>query len=116
VGILLAAVLHFVPDEDKPYEIVGRFKEVAAPGSHLVLSHVAVDVKDIDTDQMGRAYNKTAPGALRSKAEISAFFEGFPLVEPGLVQAPLWRPDGDIPADLEKYWIYGGVGRKGDLP
>jgi hypothetical protein len=116
VGILLVAVLHFVPDEDGPYEIVGRLKNAVAPGSHLVVSHVTVDVRDIDTDRMGKAYNNTAPGALRSREAIEAFFEGFPLVEPGLVPAPLWRPDGDVPGDLERYWIYAGVGRKEGHP
>jgi hypothetical protein len=112
VGILLVAVLHFVPDEDGPHAIVGRLRDAAAPGSHLVVSHVALDIKDIDTGEMDKASNKTAPGAIRPKAAIEAFFEGFPLVEPGLVQAPLWRPDGEVPRDLEKYWIYAGVGRK----
>lgn len=112
VGILLAAVLHFVPDTDAPYEAVEQFKRAAAPGSHLVVSHVALDIAEIDTAEMGKAYRTTATGALRSKKEIEAFFDGFPLVEPGLVQAPLWRPEGPVPEDLEKYWICAGVGRK----
>jgi hypothetical protein len=40
----------------------------------------------------------------RPLAQVTAFFDGFELVEPGLVQAPLWRPDGrpPRPRDLEK--------------
>jgi hypothetical protein len=36
------------------------------------------------------------------------------LLEPGLVQAPLWWPEGrpPRPRDLEKLGIYAGVGRK----
>jgi hypothetical protein len=112
VAILLVAVLHFVPDEDGPAELVERFKSVAAPGSFLVISHAAVDIKALRTDKMRTVYRNTSPGALRTRDEVAGFFDGFPLVEPGLVQVPLWRPDGEVPADLEKFWIYGGVGRK----
>jgi hypothetical protein len=51
---------------------------------------------------------------LRSHARIAALFEGWDLVEPGLVQLPLWRPDGKPPRpkDLSKVWGYGGVARR----
>jgi hypothetical protein len=113
VGILLVAVLHFIPDEDEPFAIVERFKSVAAPGSHLVISHAAEDIKALKTDDMRTVYQNTSSGALRTREQVEGFFDGFPLVEPGLVQVPLWRPDGEVPADLSKFWIYGGVGMKG---
>jgi len=42
-------------------------------------------------------------------------FRGWDLIEPGVVQVPLWPPDGpaSIPRDLAKIGIYGGVGRLG---
>src|SRR5579875_3547922 len=40
VGLLITAVLHFVPDEADPWEKVGRYCAALAPGSYLVLSHV----------------------------------------------------------------------------
>lgn len=40
-------------------------------------------------------------------------FEGLQMVEPGLVQLPLWRPEGKPPANVERIWLYAGVGRKG---
>jgi hypothetical protein len=51
---------------------------------------------------------------LRSHAQIAAFFDGWELAEPGLVQMPLWRPDGKParPKDLSRIWGYGGVGRR----
>jgi hypothetical protein len=41
-------------------------------------------------------------------------FEGWDLVEPGVVQVPLWRRDGKPPqsGQLAKIGIYGGIGRK----
>jgi hypothetical protein len=51
---------------------------------------------------------------LRGREQVASFFDGFDLVEPGLVQAPLWRPEGKRPRprDLEKIGMYAGVGRK----
>ena len=59
-------------------------------------------------------YDKaTSPATLRSHAQIAAFFGDWGLVDPGLVQVPLWRPDGPPPRprDLRRMWIYGGVAR-----
>ena len=56
----------------------------------------------------------TAPLVLRSHGQVTALFDGFDLVEPGLVQVPLWRPDGRRPRlrDLAGIGIYGGVGQR----
>jgi len=40
---------------------------------------------------------KTAIPGSRSRAGISRFFDGFTLVEPGLVRPAQWRPDLDDP-------------------
>jgi hypothetical protein len=51
---------------------------------------------------------------LRGHAEVVALFAGWDLVEPGVVQVPLWRPEGKPlrPRQLAKIGIYGGIGRK----
>ena len=43
----------------------------------------------------------TSPVTLRAHAQVAAFFDGWDLVEPGLVQVPLWRPDGKPPRPRE---------------
>lgn len=50
---------------------------------------------------------------MRSGAEITRFFEGTELIEPGLVPMPLWRPDSP-PEEEDPYAFSGfaGVGRK----
>jgi hypothetical protein len=52
--------------------------------------------------------------ARQSRVQVAALFDGFDLVEPGLVQVPLWRSDGRRPrlADLTGIGIYGGVGQR----
>ena len=54
-----------------------------------------------------------AQGRARTRAEIAGFFDGFTLVDPGLVWMPQWRPDNpeDVPEDPEKFWFLAGVGR-----
>ena len=42
------------------------------------------------------------------------FFDGFELLDPGLVYIPQWRPDSpsDVPDDPSRFWVMVGVGRK----
>ncbi|GAA1954534.1 SAM-dependent methyltransferase [Catenulispora subtropica] len=112
VGLLLVAVLHFVTDDADPAGIVASFTQTLAPGSHLVISHAGSDLVPVETDKLRPIYRSSATGALRDHGEIAAFFEGFDLVEPGLVRLPLWRPEEAPPEDLSQYWVYGGVGEK----
>jgi hypothetical protein len=51
---------------------------------------------------------------MRSREEILRFFDGFDLVDPGLVHVPLWRPAqaAGMPGDPAKFWVLAGVGRR----
>jgi S-adenosyl methyltransferase len=116
VAVLLIAILHFITDEEDPAAIVATLRDAFAPGSFLALSHATADFHP--PGAVGQAVavyeNATAPFVPRSLDQVAAFFDGFDLAEPGLVQAPLWRPDGrrPRPKDLAKIGIYAGVGRK----
>src|SRR5262249_38632357 len=69
------------------------------PGSYLALSHGTLDFHPpggADTAAAGYK-NATAPLVLRGYEQVSSFLDGFELLEPGLVQAPLWRPEGKRP-------------------
>jgi S-adenosyl methyltransferase len=52
----------------------------------------------------------SAQVAPRSSADIARFFDGLELVDPGLVNVTLWRPDR--PSCARRSLIYGAVGRK----
>jgi SAM-dependent methyltransferase len=115
VAVLLAAVLHFIPDHDDPAKIIGTLREAMAPGSYLVISHAC---RDTDPDFAGTresAYRSKVAGELRMRSteEIAGLFDGFTMIDPGIAWLPLWRPgpDDDIPEDPEKYWCRVGVGR-----
>src|SRR5256885_1146651 len=95
VGLLLVAVLHFIRDEENPGELVKRLSRPLVPGSYLTISHGTYDDRPAPVVNAVRKLNTqtTTPANLRSHAEISAFFDGFDLLEPGLVFTPQWRPD-----------------------
>ncbi|GAA3461842.1 SAM-dependent methyltransferase [Saccharothrix longispora] len=113
VGLLMVAVLHFVPDDDDPRSAIARYREALAPGSHVAISHASWDgisAEGIEGgEQVNAIYRKTdSPLVLRSGAEITAFFEGLDVAEPGVVPLAEWRPDSD-----DAYIsAYAGVGRK----
>jgi hypothetical protein len=116
IALLLVAILHFISDQEDPAGIVATLRDALPPGSYLALSHGTADFHPPGgADQAATAYkNATAPLILRTHEQVSSFFAGFDLVDPGLVQAPLWHPDGKPPRprDLAKIGIYAGVGRK----
>jgi hypothetical protein len=121
VALLLVAILHFIPDDQDPLGIVARFRDALPTGSHLVISHGTRDVPvrpDMSAELMAemgarveRLYQlTTASMVTRTRAQVERFFDGFDLLDPGLVEVQLWRPD-DWDSMLPG-GFYGGVGRK----
>ncbi len=112
VAVLLVAVLHFITDAEQPERIVAQLRDAVAPGSFLVLSHGTMDQVEEDYEEAGRVYqNSTATLNLRSRKRIEALFEGFDLLEPGVVSVADWRPEQPDP-DAYRLGVLGGVGRK----
>jgi SAM-dependent methyltransferase len=115
VAVMLVAVLHCISDEDDPWQVVAELMQAVVPGSFLVISHPPSDM------------HKAAPGAadaavklsqlmaqrvtVRSRAQVSRFFDGLDLVDPGVVPVQQWRPDSEVDAE-ERAAVWGGVARK----
>ncbi|MET9398098.1 SAM-dependent methyltransferase [Kitasatospora sp. NPDC002965] len=114
VGLLLVAVLHFVDEERDPYGIVRTLVDALPAGSRLVLSHGTLDfTPDVDASRGPAVYRSaTAQLTMRSRAQVLRFFDGLDLAEPGLVTAPLWRPDGPEQSTDSQVGIWAGVGEK----
>ena len=115
-GLLLVSVLPFLPDADDPWRTVAVLRDALAPGSYLAVCHATSEGRPATTQAMDKVYRGSvqAGGTIRSRADIQRFFDGFSLVEPGLVNVPLWRPasPADVPADPERFWVLAGVGAK----
>ncbi|WP_132126254.1 SAM-dependent methyltransferase [Actinocrispum wychmicini] len=119
IALLMVMMVHWVPDADDPHALIGRYRDALSAGSYLVLSHVTADqrqdqISDArNTIEQSRSADHLTP---RTHAEVLCLFDGFDLVEPGLVGCGLWQPAG--PGDLSdtnhelNAHIYAGVGRK----
>ena len=116
LGLLLVAVLHFIPDDDEARRTVRALRESLAPGSYVVISHGTLDGLPADVIARFEAIYRrsSAPTIARSREGIAALFEGLDVVEPGIVPTPLWHPDAarDPLADEPvRAGILAGVGR-----
>jgi hypothetical protein len=112
IGLLLLSILHFIADEEDPAGIVARLRDAMAPGSYLAISHATADFDPDRAVEAIKIYKgATAPLVPRSRAQIERFFEGFELLDPGLVQLPQWRPDAETRTPAYQVPIYGGIGR-----
>lgn len=95
IAFVLAAVLHFVPDEERPADIVSGYAAAGVPGSYVVLSHAGLDRPLTPAeDAAWEIYRKSpTPLILRSRDEVAKLLGDLTVVEPGVVATYEWRPD-----------------------
>ncbi|NJP44302.1 SAM-dependent methyltransferase [Streptomyces sp. PRB2-1] len=119
VGLLLVAVVHFLPDDAEAAALIAAYRDALPAGSMFVLTHATEDFHSVEAG-MGEARDvyrqrgATATVTTRRYEQILPFFDGYDLVDPGLVQIPLWHPDGELPTaeELSHVGTYGGIGVK----
>jgi SAM-dependent methyltransferase len=112
VAITLLAILHVLED---PWALTSRLIDAVAPGSYLVISVPASDVRPEVATAMARRVNESVQGTtmtLYSRAEATRFFDGLELLEPGIVPAHYWRPGPGGPDPARLFPGHAGVGRK----
>jgi SAM-dependent methyltransferase len=110
VAVLLMSMLHFLPDDDEVAGCLRRLRERLAPDSYLAISHLLKVLPPAQRSEAHERYNRTVTAiTLRSRERIAAFFAGFELIEPGLVTATRWRPEGEA-AVAGEVAIVAGVG------
>jgi hypothetical protein len=113
VAVMLVAVLHLIGPEDHPHSIVSQLMDAVPPGSYLLLSHVASDIEPEKMAEMGKRLNRllAQKGFYRNQAEVTQFFTGLELLEPGVVPVQHWRQDSEIEG-ARRAAMWGGVARK----
>jgi len=100
VGIMFMCVLHCLWDREDPWGIVGQFRDAVVPGSYLALTHMTGEAHPeaaAGLFRMTQELHWDTPLISRDRADVVRFFDGFTLVEPGLVAPAQWRPDLDNP-------------------
>jgi SAM-dependent methyltransferase len=111
VAVMFLMTLQYIPDEDHPHELVSSIMSALPPGSFLVISDTT---RDIDATRVA-ATNKLlnarmgTPQTRRTSEEITRFFDGLDLADPGLVLMPAWRAEPDPEHVIA---CYAAVGRK----
>jgi S-adenosyl methyltransferase len=97
---MLMCVLHCLWDKEDPWGVVGQLRDAVAPGSYLALSHMTREAHPEAAEGLFRISQDlhwNTPLISRDRADIARFFDGFTLVEPGLVPPVQWRPDLNDP-------------------
>jgi hypothetical protein len=113
VAVLAVAVLHAISDDDDPAGIVAAFRDFVTSGSYLAMAHmVNTRVEFLETQEMSKG--TSTPVTLRGPEQVQRLFDGFELVDPGLVWVSLWRPESphEVPDRPELSANLAGVGRK----
>jgi len=116
LAILCLTVLHYVWEDEQAHSIVRAFCGKLAPGGYLAVSHASMD--GVPEDIVAR-YNQIYANApikyrLRQRDQITAYFDGLDLIEPGIVFSALWRPEGPDDVGLAQPGVslaVAGVGR-----
>ena len=115
IAVLLLAIVHFIPDSDDPAGIIERIRRSLAPGSHIALSHVVVEDRPTAASGVERVYQSaSAPFVPRMSSQVTPFFDGLEVAEPGIVNLHEWRPESDfVTPSLQEIGAYFlcGVGR-----
>jgi hypothetical protein len=113
VAVMLVAVLHLISADDNPYQLVNTLMDAVPAGSYLAVSHLANDLYPEQMAELARGFNEQAAVKviLRDHAEISRFFGGLELTDPGIAQVSRWRPRSDLEAAAPAI-LWAGVARK----
>jgi hypothetical protein len=100
VAVMLIAVMHFIGDDAEASAIVNRLMAACVPGSFVAISHAASDIDTEQQTEMVRQLNQSVAekATLRDRAGVRRIFDGFELVEPGVVRTAEWRPASDLEA------------------
>lgn len=114
IAVTMLGVLWHVLDNDEAYAIVNRLVQALPSGSYLALNHPTLEVTGEKMATAIRYWNEygTPPGTHRTPAELTRFFDGMDLVEPGVVSITRWRPEATSSGEPEEIDQFGGVGRK----
>jgi hypothetical protein len=119
VALIMLGILGHIEDLGAARSITSQLLDALPSGSYLAIADGVSTNDDINRAQL--RYNSRTEAAyhLRRADELSAFFDGLDVVEPGIVPCPQWKPDriGDADgasagsASAEAH-VYCGVARK----
>ncbi|KIH99468.1 SAM-dependent methyltransferase [Streptomonospora alba] len=123
VCLMLVSLLHCIPDEENPFDLVRRYLEPFPSGSAVVYSHLCSNDAEHARTFTARVHSSGTPwGRVRNSEECEAAVAGMELVSPSLdsaeparlVDCDTWRRPGSPPVDIpdKRIWEHAGVAVK----
>jgi hypothetical protein len=113
IALMMLGLLGQLPDSDDPHAIVRRLIDALPAGSHVVISD-SVDT-DPANNEAARIKNQNPSASsyyLRSPEQITRYFDGLELLEPGVVACSRWRPEDSPWGEPPDISDRSGMGRK----
>jgi SAM-dependent methyltransferase len=119
IALLQVATLHHHSAEEglPPAEVMRAYIEALPSGSYVVFSHFfdpENEYSPIAQRVQGILNSSISRGFFRTRAEITAMLDGLELIDPGIVVADQWWPDGPANQALPDagHCIVAALGRK----
>jgi hypothetical protein len=115
IGVLMMAILHFIPGR-QAYTSVRHVMDAVPPGSYLAASHAAYEL--LTREHRDNLLRRERAGkndfVSRSRDGFVQFFDGYDLVEPGVVPVQQWRPrlEDTTPLPNDQVGMFGGLAKK----
>src|SRR5690606_41994401 len=94
-AVLMTELLLHIPAEEDPAGLVASYVDAMPSGSYLAISHFGEDDRVLEGFQIfeGLRFGRFPAVSLRSREQVEKLFAGLDLVDPGVVQVPLCRPE-----------------------
>lgn len=113
IALMLMGILGHIIDDAEAYSVVSRLKNGLPSGSYMVINDGADNVTE-QVDEANRGYGDTGaePYTFRGPSQIARFFEGFQILDPGVVPCLEWRPEVSALAAAPEVQPLGAIGKK----
>ena len=121
LALYQVGTLHHVADEEDPAALMDVYVDALPSGSYVALAHF-FNPGDEDPEaaevavrlEQAFLHSPMGTGRFRTREEITRYFAGLDIIDPGIVTLAHWWPDGPPPTDLDpaRRLMIGGIGRK----
>lgn len=114
IAVLANAVMHFIPDAERPDLILRAYTDQAAPGSYIAISHGTDNParrREVQTLVDDYQRSTGVPLMTRSAEQLGSWLTGLDIQPPGIVTIDRWHPETEDAAFVP---LYGVVARKPD--
>lgn len=97
IGLLLCGIVHYIPDEQQPAELIATLARALPSGSYVFIHHLRDSPDPAAAGVQAAMRQGLGPVQFRTQQQIRDLFGGLDLVEPGVVPVPEWHPDPGAP-------------------